>query len=470
MRLPNGYIEFAELLMEADMLAAFKLSPEKAVGFLTKKAGKLVETWNWDEMKADSHHKAFTVAKTTGTNILQTLYDSVLDYQKGGQTLAQWKKELIPILQKKGWWGKSEMVNPKTGKLEMVQLGSEHRLKIIAETNARVNYARGEYKQMTRIAARFPNWKYSQIQRPHKNPKHAKFHNKVFRWDDPIWKSIYPPSQFGCKCEVFAVSDAELKTDGLKLSSGSKYDKYLKENKAEFGVKPLENYEPDLSSLHKKLQVAVKKDLKPAKKKKALPITIKSINDIKNEFNAKINYEDLTIKKRSDKVAILLFNNLINFYKKYPKLKEINLELEFSNIYLRQEGCVGLYDIDNKKIYLQYKMGELTQKQLEKYQNDMIKLKERGSTCKTIVDIYRHELGHKLFHEKLTYEEQFAIRNELGFEVKENLISKNISKYALTDSEECFAEMFNLYIGYGKDYKFAPETIKIIKNTLTNLQ
>ena len=48
-----------------------------------------------------------------------------------GRTLRQFRKDLMPILQRRGWWGKKKMKDPLTGKVVSAQLGSPRRLRTI---------------------------------------------------------------------------------------------------------------------------------------------------------------------------------------------------------------------------------------------------------------------------------------------------------------------------------------------------
>jgi len=59
----------------------------------------------------------------------------------------------------------------------------------------------------------------------------------VFRHDDPIWKKIYPPSGFGCKCSVVPIKDDS------KLEEGQKYLPDL-EKSTDFQLTPLKAWEP----------------------------------------------------------------------------------------------------------------------------------------------------------------------------------------------------------------------------------
>ena len=49
-------------------------------------------------------------------------------------------------------------------------------------------------------------------------PAHAAMDNMVFRHDDPIWDTHYPPNGFGCRCRVRALTAKEVEARGLAVS------------------------------------------------------------------------------------------------------------------------------------------------------------------------------------------------------------------------------------------------------------
>nr|WP_237150649.1 MULTISPECIES: phage minor head protein [unclassified Pseudomonas] len=46
---------------------------------------------------------------------------------------------------------------------------------------------------------------------------HSALHGQIFRHDDPIWATIYPPNGFNCRCRVIALSEAAVKRRGLTV-------------------------------------------------------------------------------------------------------------------------------------------------------------------------------------------------------------------------------------------------------------
>ncbi len=79
-----------------------------------------------------------------------------------------------------------------------MQLGSPHRLKTIYRTNTSVAFNRGRYATMKGNTERRPLWMYDARNDSLTRDAHRAMDNRVYRHDDPIWSSIYPPNGFNC--------------------------------------------------------------------------------------------------------------------------------------------------------------------------------------------------------------------------------------------------------------------------------
>lgn len=189
-----------------DLKYAFGLKPEQAIEYFQAKAGDLVATWDWHEMLDEAHARAFTVAKAMRTDILQDIHGELRKAMDEGTAFAAWKKNLVPRLKAKGWWG--EVVNEATGEIANV---GPWRLRTIYETNIQTSYQVGHYRRMMENAADRPWWMYVAVMDRRTRPAHAALNGLTFRFDDPFWNTHYPPSGFRCRCSVRALTD-----DGLE--------------------------------------------------------------------------------------------------------------------------------------------------------------------------------------------------------------------------------------------------------------
>jgi hypothetical protein len=84
------------------------------------------------------------------------------------------------------------------------------RSRLIYETNIRTSYAAGRWKQMTDPETRkvlpYLMYKHGDSKKP--RPEHLAWDGLTLPADDPWWETHYPPNDWGCSCQVFAVSGA----------------------------------------------------------------------------------------------------------------------------------------------------------------------------------------------------------------------------------------------------------------------
>lgn len=201
-----------------DLGYAATLEPALAVDYFRAKGYDI--TWNWQEANAASHAKAFTVAKAARLDILETLRAETERAISQGITEHEFKKNLTPRLQEQGWWGKQVIVDSDGG-AEMVQMGSPSRLSTIYRTNVATAYQAGRYQQQLASVETHPYWQYIAILDGRTRKSHAAMHGRVFRYDDPIWDKLYPPNDWGCRCRVRALTEAQVKRMGLTVESST---------------------------------------------------------------------------------------------------------------------------------------------------------------------------------------------------------------------------------------------------------
>jgi SPP1 gp7 family putative phage head morphogenesis protein len=203
---------------DADILkGAFNLPPDEAIKYFEKKGYNV--SFDWHEMKREAHTRAFTVAGVTQLDVLVDIRKAVEDAQKTGKSFESFKKDLQPLLEKKGWWGKKNIERPD-GSQKEVDLSAPWRLKTIYRTNMRTAAMAGHFKGMKDASDVMPYWRYVAVMDGRTRDEHRMLHGKVLRHDDPFWDRYYPPNGWGCRCTVSAMTAGQLKRKGIEVGNG----------------------------------------------------------------------------------------------------------------------------------------------------------------------------------------------------------------------------------------------------------
>lgn len=188
--------------------AAFDLAAEAAIAFFRDKG--LLASFAWQDVWAVEHEIAFTVAKMADLDLLADVRDAVDAAIADGSTFAEFKRSLVPKLQKAGWWGVREQTDPLTGQTQLVELGSARRLQTIFRTNMSMSYAAGEWQQIVDTADSAPYLMYDAVDDNRTRPQHHAWDNTVLRWDDPWWQTHRPPNGYNCRCSTIQLGAEEL--------------------------------------------------------------------------------------------------------------------------------------------------------------------------------------------------------------------------------------------------------------------
>ena len=232
-----------------DVAARFDLPPTKAIEFFRRKG--LRSSFAWQDVWAAEHEASFTVAKMGDIDLLTTVRDAVDRALAEGTTQAQFNKQLIPTLQKEGWWGVQEQVDPLTGKDRLVQLGSPRRLQTIFRTNLQTAYAAGEWADILDTAEVAPYLMYDAVDDTQTRPAHHSWDGTVLRITDEWWRTHRPPNGWNCRCSVIQLGDADLQSMGREIDQAPRIERreYVNKRTGEVmqipkGIDPGWDYNP----------------------------------------------------------------------------------------------------------------------------------------------------------------------------------------------------------------------------------
>ncbi|TWC35067.1 uncharacterized protein with gpF-like domain [Pseudomonas sp. SJZ079] len=193
--------------------------PKEALDYFRAKGYKV--GFDHRDVWQEEHATAFTVAKAMRLDILEAIREQVDTAIFEGRSFAEFQRELQPMLEKLGWWGRQELLDPLEGGVREVQLGSPRRLRIIYDVNLRTAHAAGQWQRIQRTRKTHPYLLYQLGPSREHRQEHVGWAGILLPADDPWWQRHFPPNGWGCKCHVRQVSrrEAERLQAGGKVSS-----------------------------------------------------------------------------------------------------------------------------------------------------------------------------------------------------------------------------------------------------------
>lgn len=203
-----------------------------------------------DEYKAF----AFTISGYTAIQILSKFHEEITKAIEDGTTIAAFKESMNLFLLDKGYDG-------------ITNFQADN----IFRTNIQTAYNVGHYKQMTNpdVLKMRPYWRYDAVNDSHTRPSHLAMDGKVFRADDPIWDTWYPPNGFRCRCAITTLSERQVKERGLKVEQDVPMAGMVKGRHVNilpdpnFKTNPAKHaFEPDVSKYPKVLIKIYEKNIK----------------------------------------------------------------------------------------------------------------------------------------------------------------------------------------------------------------
>ncbi|MCB1805776.1 MAG: hypothetical protein KDJ99_11720, partial [Candidatus Competibacteraceae bacterium] len=183
------------------------LVPADALDYFRAKAMK--PAYSWEDVWREEHAAAFTVAKAMQLDVLRTLRAALVRALAEGRTFRDFANQLEPELQKLGWWGTQDVLDPLTGELISAELGSARRLRIIYDANLRAARAAGQWARIQRSKNTHPYLLYQLGPSREHRLQHTAWHGLLLPVDDPFWQTAMPPNGWGCKCRVRAVTERQ---------------------------------------------------------------------------------------------------------------------------------------------------------------------------------------------------------------------------------------------------------------------
>lgn len=148
--------------------------------------------------------QAFTISGYSKIQVLRRFHDELLTAIEEGTTLDSFRSRMNDWLEHRGYEGITS-----------------YQADNIFRTNVQTAYQVGHWKQMTapETLRLRPYWQYDAVQDKRTRPSHLAMNGRVFRADDPIWDTWYPPNGFRCRCTVRTLSERQVIELGLEVNT-----------------------------------------------------------------------------------------------------------------------------------------------------------------------------------------------------------------------------------------------------------
>lgn len=198
-----------------------KLTPQEAVDWLIAR-GHLTKSYAWQDVWQDEHGHQFTVSRLARLDLLQALYEAIIQSVQGDLSRKDWMQDAEQLLQDAGWWGTKAVTDPVDGEVKLTKFDAA-RLRLIYDTNTRQAYATGLWERVERSKRTHPYVRYITKQDERVRASHRAWDNLTLPVDDDFWKTHWPPNGWRCRCRVMSMSQRDYDKGYTLDRTGAEY-------------------------------------------------------------------------------------------------------------------------------------------------------------------------------------------------------------------------------------------------------
>lgn len=184
------------------------ISPEDAIAAFQAR-GLLRPSFRWQEVWQAEHARAFAVAGVMRLDVLADIRAAVDDAVARGTDLRDFKAALQEKLLARGWWGRMEITDPRSGEIRTTTFNAQ-RLELIYDVNLRQSHAAGRWARIQRSRV-FTHIVYRTMRDEKVRASHRPWDNVVLPKDHPWWDTHYPPNGWRCRCTAYGIDAAGIK-------------------------------------------------------------------------------------------------------------------------------------------------------------------------------------------------------------------------------------------------------------------
>ncbi len=179
-----------------------RMTYEKALEYFESKLA--LKPSEFFKLRAKYKALAFTVSRYSSATVLKQFQDTLGSAIKDGTTMEQFRSDMNGWLAERGYQG-------------MTPYQAEN----VFRTNVQTAYSVGSYEEMTKPAvmkAR-PYWMYDAVDDNQTRKTHRAMDGRVYPANSPVWEIWYPPNGYKCRCSVVSLTEAQVKSMGLKVET-----------------------------------------------------------------------------------------------------------------------------------------------------------------------------------------------------------------------------------------------------------
>ncbi|MCJ8342470.1 MAG: phage head morphogenesis protein [Cetobacterium sp.] len=219
----NSQITFFRPSEFSENINLFDIEFQDAIKYLISK--KVVDINVIEEITEEVRNNFIWIKKSNDLEITKKIFNQLEKHMENGGTFKSFKDNVKTYLNKAG-------------------LGEDgYYLQNVFRTNLMSAYNAGAYKQQIEVIDSFPYWMYDSVIDDGTTETCRKLDGVIYKANDPIWDSIYPPNHYGCRGAIIPLSVEDIKENNYKVSK-QKFDLDLKE----FEGNPAKHYFSNLKN------------------------------------------------------------------------------------------------------------------------------------------------------------------------------------------------------------------------------
>ena len=206
----------------------FWLKPAAALKYWRNKGVRIVDA-AFRKLSAQTKDQAFYVSRLTEIRSVISVRNAIDKALDGGLSFAQTKDTLIGLLSQEKTKSAANVGAARRLQRDIGRIFSGGLLKTVFRTNIMSAYGAGHRQALDEAIAdgRERVVMYDAIDDERTRPHHAALDNLVRPASDPIWKRIWPPNGFNCRCRAISMPPAVARSRKIKVTDPKQMRKML---------------------------------------------------------------------------------------------------------------------------------------------------------------------------------------------------------------------------------------------------